>query len=67
MTDKLTKEAIAFVKKLSEWKTQSECEGDFEPTGDPFIDNTMEDIDKLVKKARKIMQGFADQKDKHDA
>jgi hypothetical protein len=54
MNIKLIQEAFELIHTLSQWETIMESE--WEETGDDYIDNTMTDIDELIKKSRDIMQ-----------
>lgn len=52
MNTKLIDEAFEFVKQLAAWKTCGE-EG-FVFTDDPYIENTLADLDEMIRKARDI-------------
>ena len=52
-TQKLHTDALKLIRKLSKWTTTRESH--WEETDDPFIDNTMADIDKVILEARKII------------
>ena len=47
-----TAEAIQLIKDLALWQTTYE-EG-WKLTGDPYTDNTMSDLDELIKRARDL-------------
>lgn len=52
-TPKLNADALKLIRKLSKWTTTQESH--WEETDDPFIDNTMADIDMVILEARKII------------
>lgn len=51
--DKINDAAIKLVRDLAGYMTPQECH--WEETDDPFIDNTMEDVGKMILEARKIV------------
>lgn len=52
MNTKIIDEAFEFIRQLASWNTITE--DDWEWSDDPYIDNTMADLDMMIRKARDI-------------